>query len=107
MAIDIDVVPWGFPFMEVFVVAAIGYVAGGLVYGRRVQASTAQGLMAHPHARQWMEFLSLIVDGTSFASSKGKSRGRAYSSTRRADVCARAVPSPQLDLLGMFLRDCL
>jgi hypothetical protein len=82
ITVTIDVVPWGFPFLAIFVVALIGYVAGGLVYARQVQNSTTVGMMAHPHARQWQEVLSLVVDGTSFVGSQGRSKG-ASSSRRR------------------------
>ena len=84
ITVTIDVVPWGFPFLAIFVVALIGYVAGGLVYARQVQNITTVGMMAHPHARQWQEVLSLVVDGTSFVGSHGRSKGASSSSRRRA-----------------------
>lgn len=73
----------GFPFLWVFILSVCCYVGCGLVYARQVQKSTTVGLMAHPHAHQWKEFVSLVVDGTSFVGKKGgahtKLRGRSRS----------------------------
>ena len=63
MDVKIDVVDVGYPFLLVFALAAVGYVAGGLLLAKR-SGSKAAGLAAHPHYPQVSSALSLLATGT-------------------------------------------
>ena len=84
---------WGAPLLLALAASATVYLAAGVSLGRR--AGKTGGMAAHIHYSQWIEGVSLVRDGLSLATRRGRgSRGQAASAyaAARASVGVEGKP---------------
>lgn len=72
-------VPWGWPFLAIFVLGSCAYVGGGIVGPVRENKglSPRQMLRVHPHYGRWCELAALCMDGAHYARAPGRGRNLA------------------------------
>ena len=83
---------WGGSFLLVLVLAAGGYIGGG-VYKGRMAGRKGGGLQVHPHFHLWQHTQALVQDGVSFVRSGGtRARGAAARSGQYETVAEAERP---------------